>query len=180
MQLGSTMIYVTHDQIEAMTLADRIAVMNGGVIQQLAPPKEIYNRPVNRFVAGFVGSPAMNFFEGAIVKKGDAFAFDCDGNSIPLSRYFAGRRARRTPGRPRRPAGARHARAGVARTPGGNGSSDPRRADGRGDDPMDPFGEAPLTVRVEGDSPVKNGDQLNYSFDIARASLFDKASGARL
>ena len=58
------MIYVTHDQIEAMTLADRIAVMNGGVIQQLDAPQAIYNRPVNRFVAGFIGSPAMNFIEG--------------------------------------------------------------------------------------------------------------------
>src|SRR6201997_4085825 len=62
--LGSTMIYVTHDQIEALTLADRIAVMHHGVIQQLASPKEVYQRPVNRFVAGFVGSPSMSFITG--------------------------------------------------------------------------------------------------------------------
>ncbi len=68
-RLGSTMIYVTHDQIEALTLADRIAVMHSGVIQQLATPKEIYRRPVNRFVAGFVGSPAMNFIEGRIARR---------------------------------------------------------------------------------------------------------------
>ena len=66
MQLGSTMIYVTHDQIEALTLADRVAVMHNGVIQQLATPKEIYQRPINRFVAGFVGSPAMNFITGKL------------------------------------------------------------------------------------------------------------------
>ncbi len=66
MKLGSTMIYVTHDQIEALTLADRVAVMHGGVIQQLASPKEIYQRPLNLFVAGFVGSPAMNFVSGEL------------------------------------------------------------------------------------------------------------------
>ena len=64
-RLANTMIYVTHDQIEALTLADRIAVMKGGVIQQLDTPQTIYNRPVNLFVAGFIGSPAMNFLEGA-------------------------------------------------------------------------------------------------------------------
>ena len=76
------MIYVTHDQIEALTLADRIAVMHGGVIQQLAPPKEIYRRPVNRFVAGFVGSPAMNFIEGTLRMIGDGAAIELpDGDA---------------------------------------------------------------------------------------------------
>lgn len=60
-QLGTTTIYVTHDQVEAMTMGDRIAVMNGGQIQQVAPPLEIYNRPANLFVAQFIGSPPMNF-----------------------------------------------------------------------------------------------------------------------
>lgn len=61
--LGSTTIYVTHDQTEAMTLADRIVIMNEWVIQQVGSPQELYNRPANKFVAGFMGSPAMNFFE---------------------------------------------------------------------------------------------------------------------
>ncbi|MFM8295564.1 MAG: ABC transporter ATP-binding protein, partial [Microcystaceae cyanobacterium] len=61
-QLGITTIYVTHDQTEAMTMGDRIAVMHQGEIQQLAPPLELYNRPANRFVAEFIGSPPMNFF----------------------------------------------------------------------------------------------------------------------
>ena len=65
-RLANTMIYVTHDQIEAMTLADRIAVMSGGEIQQLDTPQAIYNRPVNRFVAGFIGSPGMNFLDGEL------------------------------------------------------------------------------------------------------------------
>ena len=65
-ELGITTIYVTHDQIEAMTLADRIAVMNVGVVQQLAAPKDIYNDPANLFVAGFIGSPPMNFIRGEV------------------------------------------------------------------------------------------------------------------
>ena len=64
--LGNTMIYVTHDQVEAMTLADRIAIMKGGEIIQLATPHEIYNRPVNKYVADFIGSPSMNFLQGDI------------------------------------------------------------------------------------------------------------------
>ncbi len=64
--LGITTIYVTHDQIEAMTLAHRVAVMQGGVVQQIAPPAEVYDRPANLFVAGFIGSPPMNLIEGAL------------------------------------------------------------------------------------------------------------------
>ena len=63
-KLGATVVYVTHDHVEAMTLADRIAVMNEGVIQQTGTPAEVFNEPVNRFVAGFIGSPPMNFLEG--------------------------------------------------------------------------------------------------------------------
>lgn len=64
-QLNATMIYVTHDQVEAMTLADRIVVLEAGVIQQVGTPMELYNNPVNQFVAGFIGSPKMNFIPGA-------------------------------------------------------------------------------------------------------------------
>lgn len=63
------MIYVTHDQIEALTLADRIAIMKSGVIQQLADPVTIYNKPRNLFVAGFIGSPSMNFLRGELAEK---------------------------------------------------------------------------------------------------------------
>ena len=64
-ELGATMIYVTHDQVEAMTLADRIVVLNGGVIEQVGSPMELYNKPANKFVAGFIGSPQMNFIDAA-------------------------------------------------------------------------------------------------------------------
>jgi multiple sugar transport system ATP-binding protein len=65
-RLGTTTIYVTHDQTEALTLGDRIAVMRSGVLQQVGPPGELYNRPTNLFVAGFIGSPSMNFLPGAL------------------------------------------------------------------------------------------------------------------
>ena len=74
-RLRSTMIYVTHDQTEAMTLGDRIVVMNEGLIQQIDTPTAIYDKPVNKFVAGFIGSPPMNFAKGQIVKKESNFYF---------------------------------------------------------------------------------------------------------
>jgi multiple sugar transport system ATP-binding protein len=77
-RLGVTAIYVTHDQTEAMTMGDRIVVMKDGVIQQIARPLEIYNHPVNRFVAGFIGSPAMNFFDGSLVDTDRGWAFHQD------------------------------------------------------------------------------------------------------
>ncbi|OBQ70408.1 ABC transporter ATP-binding protein [Mesorhizobium erdmanii] len=67
-ELASTMVYVTHDQVEAMTLADRIVVMNGGRIEQVGAPLDLYHRPANLFVAGFIGSPAMNFLKGRVDK----------------------------------------------------------------------------------------------------------------
>ncbi|POR55585.1 ABC transporter ATP-binding protein [Bosea psychrotolerans] len=86
-RLAATMIYVTHDQIEALTLADRIAVMKDRVIQQLGTPNEIYRRPANRFVASFVGSPAMNFLPGAFAVREGAPCFLSEGIAIPLNGY---------------------------------------------------------------------------------------------
>jgi multiple sugar transport system ATP-binding protein len=79
-RLGNTMIYVTHDQVEAMTMADRIVVLRAGAIEQVGAPLELYNRPRNRFVAGFIGSPRMNFLPGRIARADEsAFDVDCDG-----------------------------------------------------------------------------------------------------
>lgn len=64
--LGSTTIYVTHDQMEALTMADRIVIMKAGVVQQVGKPIELYDHPVNKFVAGFIGSPQMNFYDVTI------------------------------------------------------------------------------------------------------------------
>jgi multiple sugar transport system ATP-binding protein len=69
---GTTFIYVTHDQVEAMTMGDRIAVLNAGIIQQLGTPQELYDTPANLFVAGFIGSPSMDFFEGRLHKDGSS------------------------------------------------------------------------------------------------------------
>ena len=85
-RLQTTSIYVTHDQAEAMTLGDRICVMHEGRIQQVAEPMEVYDRPVNRFVAGFLGTPPMNFFDGKIISEGNKTAFElADGELISLS-----------------------------------------------------------------------------------------------
>jgi multiple sugar transport system ATP-binding protein len=70
-ELGVTTVYVTHDQIEAMTMGDRVAVMRKGELQQVAPPQELYDHPVNLFVAGFIGSPTMNMVEAKVEKAGD-------------------------------------------------------------------------------------------------------------
>jgi multiple sugar transport system ATP-binding protein len=98
-RLKSTMIYVTHDQVEAMTMGDRIVVMRDGVIQQIATPSVIYARPANQFVAGFIGSPAMNFLRGTIRdESGDLFFVDGKGlrlrvdtaHAVILERYKDG------------------------------------------------------------------------------------------
>jgi multiple sugar transport system ATP-binding protein len=85
-ELGATIIYVTHDQIEAMTLASRIAVMRGGRIEQYAAPDELYERPETLFVAGFVGSPSMNFLNGELA-GGAAPTVRIGGTALPLNGY---------------------------------------------------------------------------------------------
>src|SRR6266436_1496380 len=78
-QLKTTMVFVTHDQVEAMTMADRIVVLKSGTVQQYDTPEAVYERPANQFVAGFIGSPTMNFFP--VEQRGDAFAFSHDGTA---------------------------------------------------------------------------------------------------
>jgi multiple sugar transport system ATP-binding protein len=83
-RLGVTTLYVTHDQEEAMTLGDRIAVLDRGTIVQCAPPEEVYRRPANRTVAAFVGSPPMNFFEARLVADGPSLAVQCAWGRFPV------------------------------------------------------------------------------------------------
>ncbi len=83
-ELGVTTIYVTHDQAEAMTLADRVAIMRDGLLQQVGPPREIYDRPANTFVGGFLGSPGMNFLRGRLSVDGSGLAWTGNGHSLAL------------------------------------------------------------------------------------------------
>ncbi len=86
-RLGNTMIYVTHDQTEAMTMADKIVVLNGGKIEQVGAPLDLYNKPKNKFVAGFIGSPKMNFLDAKIVASDDGSAvIDLAGQTVRLPR----------------------------------------------------------------------------------------------
>lgn len=80
-RLKTTTVYVTHDQIEAMTMADKIVVMHDGVVEQIGAPLDLYDAPANVFVAGFIGSPSMNFIKGA-VSAGDRNRFECDGGAV--------------------------------------------------------------------------------------------------
>jgi multiple sugar transport system ATP-binding protein len=87
-ELGVTTIYVTHDQVEAMTLGERVAVMRRGELQQVAPPQELYSRPANLFVAGFIGSPAMNFFLGRVsAESGELWVSFGDGQRLAVDEH---------------------------------------------------------------------------------------------
>ena len=180
--LENTMIYVTHDQIEALTLADRIAVMKGGVIQQLDDPRTIYNRPSNRFVAGFIGSPAMNFLDGQIVSVGNEPAFRMQDTVIPLGGYDRcsvledGRKV---------VLGLRpeHIRIGED-TAGADVTHD---AVYELDEPMGAdsliwlrFDGQPLSVRADAGRIFNAGDRLSVAVNLANASLFDAETQQRL
>lgn len=84
-KLNTTFVYVTHDQTEAMTLGDRIIIMKDGVIQQCGTPQEVFNKPANLFVAGFIGIPQMNFFSARLIRQGGKYSVLIAGNIIPLS-----------------------------------------------------------------------------------------------
>ncbi len=180
LDLGNTMIYVTHDQMEALTLADRIAIMNAGVIQQFATPHTIYHRPANLFVAGFIGSPAMNMMAGKLVRREPGWAFVHARGTIDLTRYpLSG------------PLSEREAVLGIRPEHISVGQDRPDRQPASGKVTIvEPMGAEtilwtelagqPASIRVDGDSTVKVGDIVPFSFDVARASLFDAVSGERL
>jgi multiple sugar transport system ATP-binding protein len=90
-RLGATIIYVTHDQVEAMTMATRIFIMNQGALQQSGAPLEVYKHPANRFVAGFIGSPAMNFIDATLVRDAQTYWVASDGLKVKLPGEFNAR-----------------------------------------------------------------------------------------
>ncbi|MCW5722754.1 MAG: TOBE domain-containing protein, partial [Devosia sp.] len=178
-RLKNTMIYVTHDQIEALTLADRIAIMKNGVIQQLADPHTIYNKPTNLYVAGFIGSPSMNFIEGTL--EGQTFTAT-DGTRIAVGAYdFEAA-----------PAGSSQAVLGVRPEHifiGEAAGAMPFQAEAEVEI-VEPMGSetlawtkvagVPVTFRCSSDVPLAAGDKVTLGFDIARGSLFDVKTENRL
>ncbi len=93
-RLKTTSLYVTHDQVEAMTLAQRVMVMNKGIAEQIGTPVEVYEKPASRFVASFIGSPAMNLLEGRVSDDGGRFELE-GGIQLPMNhehRRYAGRK----------------------------------------------------------------------------------------
>ena len=142
-RLGTTAIYVTHDQVEAMTLGDRVVVMKDGWVQQVGEPLELYNTPANKFVAGFIGSPAMNFADVTVTEANGALVAENTGLRIKLPdeiaqrlRGHAGTRghARRAPGGPHRRERRRSGRSVLrCRDRGGRAArlGDPARHEGR-------------------------------------------------
>ncbi len=177
-QLGNTMIYVTHDQIEAMTLADRIAIMKEGKILQLASPHEIYNRPRNLYVADFIGSPSMNFLSGEI--KGGKFLLG--GLEIPLEGYkFAegrGCEGKAILGlRPEHIVTGDNLASAAVRTKVKVELIEPM-----GSDTLiyTTFAGTFIHVRMDGQAPVSIGDEVEIGFQPERASLFDPETQDRL
>jgi multiple sugar transport system ATP-binding protein len=175
---STTMIYVTHDQIEAMTLADRIAVMKDQRIQQLGSPLDIYYRPANRFVAGFVGSPRMNFVDGRIEQAGDGPAFVAGNRRLPLDGYEF-----RVPPEPDRPVTLGIRPEHITLDGAGNWA-------GFTVDLVEPLGADSLVwctdgglsleVRTGGERAIRPGTPLALGIDPRRISLFSADGGTRL
>lgn len=174
-RLSGTFVYVTHDQAEAMTMADRIVVMSGGRIEQLGGPLDIYRKPASRFVAGFFGMPTMNFLEGEIAAGDGAPLFVTEGITAPLSSdlpsTLAGRKA--TLG-----VRSEHVLIGDGTTAGKVNLIEPL-----GDATMIYFeygGPTRLVSKVDPDRSFGTGDNLTFAFDADNCHLFDPDGGARL
>jgi multiple sugar transport system ATP-binding protein len=180
-QLKNTMIYVTHDQIEALTLADRIAIMRSGVIQQLDDPVTIYNRPNNLFVAGFIGSPSMNFLRGQLAEEGGKSVFRTHDVSFSLAGYEA--TSPLTPGR-KVVLGVRPEHIHVdGHHPGGElhdavvDIEEPMGADNL---LWLKHAGHTLSVRTGGAKRFPPGAKLQLSFDMSVASVFDAETEERM
>ena len=153
--LGATMIYVTHDQTEAMTMGDRIVVMNGGKIRQAATPDEVYNRPADRFVASFIGTPPMNFFPLGTLDFGRTTGLRPEHFSVASAEGA--------------PADALVATVDIVE-PLGSETIVHAVAD---------LGKTPVAVRLPGDARVKHGERIALIPDLSRAVYFDR-EGMRL
>jgi len=175
-RLGTTVVYVTHDQVEAMTLGTQVAVMKSGVIQQLADPQTIYDRPANMFVAGFIGSPAMNFIEGTVdAGPTPALIYGDDGQRLVLDRAPA-------------PHGAAVI-AGVRPEHLTLGGDSPARLKGRIEvlEPTGPdtmvvirVGTREITARLPPRIALSTGAPIDLAVDMTALNFFDPETGERL
>jgi multiple sugar transport system ATP-binding protein len=154
-RLGATMIYVTHDQTEAMTMGDRIVVMSGGKIRQAAAPDEVYNRPADRFVAAFIGTPPMNFFPPGTLDFGRTTGLRPEHFSLVPAEGA--------------PADALAASVDIVE-PLGSETIVHAVVD---------LGKTPVSVRLPGDARVRHGDRIALVADMSRAVYFDQ-EGRRL
>ncbi|WP_230531142.1 ABC transporter ATP-binding protein [Microvirga roseola] len=170
--IGTTIIYVTHDQVEAMTLADRIVILKGGEIEQVGTPDEVYNSPASIFVGGFIGSPAMNFAKG-VVQSGE-IVFD-GGEHLPLHRNGAGK-ANGLEGR-EVVVGIRPEHF-VSAGEGQPLSGRVQVVEPLGSDTLIHFalGSATLTARVAPEMRPQPGEILSIGVDPSRIHLFDAAT----
>ena len=177
-RLGATMVYVTHDQEEAMSLGDRVVVLKDGLVQQVAAPRQVYEQPANRFVAEFVGTPTMNMVEGAIEAGPVGMRFRGQGLSIEGSVEAWRPLLRPQPRRVVLGVRAEHVRLG-----GGTGLPATIEAVEHYGDRMDVVvrcGDRSLTARCA-PQPLQEGGTTVVSIDLAQTHLFEPdASGARL
>ena len=187
-RLGATIVYVTHDQIEAMTLGDRIAVMKDGVVQQFGTPQQIYENPANLFVAGFIGSPSMNFLTGRLTEAGSGLAFEAQhrGHTHPLILPGAPEAARAFSGHDIvlgiRPECITQA-SGHGSTPGHavvDCHIDLVEPTGPDTLVFTEFNGAKVACRVHPRAACTAGASMPLAFDLTHAALFDPATEARI
>ncbi len=173
-RLATTSVYVTHDQVEAMTLADRLVVMNGGRVEQVGTPMDLYRQPASRFVAQFIGSPAMNLLEATVAEGGEALAIG-PGLSVTTDKPLP-LKAGAAVALGLRPEHIHLVHEGVG-LPMMVESVELLGADaylhGR-------LADQPLSVRVPGTTAVGEGEQVRIRPDMASVHLFDRSSGARV
>jgi multiple sugar transport system ATP-binding protein len=179
-QLGTTMVYVTHDQVEAMTMGDRIVIMKDGLVQQVGSPLEVYERPQNLFVAGFIGSPTMNFLHGTLIRMEGVLWFKAGEweFQIPPGRENSVHSAE---GRPA-VLGIRPDHVGLIQEP--LKSPDVIRAkvevvETLGSETLvsGSSGEISIMAKVMGVPPVRFGDGVCFKLDMSNAHVFDRDSG---
>ena len=187
-QLETTCIYVTHDQTEAMTMGDRIVVMKDGVIQQAAPPEEVYHHPANVFVAGFIGSPAMNLLNGELTEDGGVVRFRGKGIDVAFpEEKAAALRRHNLIGREVifgvRPEDIHAEPAFVEASPASQIHAHIEACENLGREKflyLNILGAKPLIARTDSQFGCDEGDNVKLAIDMRKVHLFDAFSGMNL